>query len=89
MDGTNTYMPVMPAGYGAGDFGGASGWWIILLFLFMGFGGGFGGFGGNNAAAFAIKRVRERENVRISVLSFWSMQSSACTPLRIFVLPSK
>ena len=53
MDGTNTYMPVMPAGYGAGDFGGASGWWIILLFLFMGFGGGFGGFGGNNAAAFA------------------------------------
>lgn len=50
MDGTNTYMPVMPAGYGGGmgDFGG-SGWWIILLFLFMGFGGGFGGFGGNNA----------------------------------------
>ena len=50
MDGTNTYMPVMPAGNGMGDFG--SGWWIILLFLFMGFGGGFGGFG-NNAAAFA------------------------------------
>ena len=52
MEGTNTYMPVMPANSGAGDFG-ASGWWIILLFLFMGFGGGFGGFGGNNAAAFA------------------------------------
>ena len=51
MDGTNTYMPVMPAN-GAGDFG-ASGWLIILLFLFMGFGGGFGGFGGNNAAGFA------------------------------------
>ena len=51
MDGTNTYMPVMPAGSGMGDFG--SGWWIILLFLFMGFGGGFGGFGNNNAAAFA------------------------------------
>ena len=49
MDGTNTYMPVMPAGYGAGDFGGASGWWIILLFLFMGFGGGFGGLNGNGA----------------------------------------
>ena len=49
---TNTYMPVMPAN-GAGDFG-ASGWWIILLFLFMGFGGGFGGgFGNNNAAGFA------------------------------------
>ena len=50
MDGTNTYMPVMPAG-GMGDLG--NGWWIILLFLFMGFGGNFGGFGNNNAAAFA------------------------------------
>ena len=51
MEGTNTYMPVMPAGNGFND-GLGSGWWIILLFLFMGF-GGFGGFGGNNAAAFA------------------------------------
>ena len=51
MDGTNTYMPVMPAGNGMGDFG--NGWWIILLFLFLGFGNGFGGgFGGNNAAGF-------------------------------------
>ena len=49
MDGTNTYMPVMPAGYGGGmgDFGG--GWWIILLFLFLGFGNGFGGIGNNGA----------------------------------------
>ena len=40
----------MPAGYGngfGGDFG-ASGWWIILLFLFAGGGFGWGnGFGGN------------------------------------------
>lgn len=52
MDGTNTYMPVMPAGYGGGmgDFGG-SGWWIILLFLFM-------GFGGNNAAGFVNADVQ-------------------------------
>ena len=51
MDGTNTYMPVMPAGYGngMGDFGNG-GWWLILLFLFLGFGGN--GFGvGNNGAA--------------------------------------
>ena len=54
MDGTNTYMPVMPAGYGGGFGDGmGNGWWIILLFLFMGFGNGFGGgFGGNNAAGF-------------------------------------
>ena len=45
---TNTYMPVAPMNYG-GDFGGMNGWWIILLFLFAGFGNGFGGFGGNNA----------------------------------------
>ena len=51
MDGTNTYMPVMPANGGGFDMNG--GWWIILLFLFMGFGGGFGGFGNNNAAGFA------------------------------------
>lgn len=47
---TNTYMPVMPAGNG--DFGGSA-WWLILLFLFMGFGGFGGGFGNNNAAGFA------------------------------------
>ena len=29
-----------------GFFGGNSGWWIILLFLFAGWGRGFGGFGG-------------------------------------------
>lgn len=38
-------------GYGNdGMFGGNGGWWIILLFLFAGWGrGGFGGFGGNGA----------------------------------------
>ena len=29
-----------------GIFGGNNGWWIILLFLFAGWGRGFGGFGG-------------------------------------------
>ena len=45
---TNTYMPVAPVG----GFGEGNGWWIILLFLFMGFGGGFGGGFNNNAAGF-------------------------------------
>ena len=48
---TNTYMPVAPVGGGMGE-GFGNGWWIILLFLFLGFGNGFGGFGGNNAAGF-------------------------------------
>jgi len=45
MDGTNTYMPVVPANNGGFGFGGDSGWWIILLFLFAGGGFGFGGYG--------------------------------------------
>lgn len=45
---TNTYMPVAPVGGGFGD-GMGNGWWIILLFLFMGFGNGFGGYGNNGA----------------------------------------
>lgn len=35
---------------GDGMFGDSNGWWIILLFLFAGWGGrGFGGFGGGDA----------------------------------------
>ena len=49
---TNTYMPVAPMNYGGFGDGMASGWWLILLFLFMGFGGWGGGFGNNNAAGF-------------------------------------
>lgn len=33
-----------------GFFGGANGWWIILLFMFAFGGGGWGGWGGNGAA---------------------------------------
>lgn len=47
---TNTYMPVAPVSYGGGFGDGmGNGWWIILLFLFMGFGGGMGGLGTNGA----------------------------------------
>jgi len=53
---TNTYMPVAPVGGGFGD-GMGNGWWIILLFLFMGFGNGFGGVG-SNAAGFVNADVQ-------------------------------
>lgn len=50
--GMNTTMLVSPAngGGGFGDFGGNSGWWILLLFLLIGNNGwgGFGGYGGGN-----------------------------------------
>ena len=52
---TNTYMPVAPVG-GMGD-GFGNGWWIILLFLFAGFGNGFGGIG-NNGAGFVNADVQ-------------------------------
>ena len=56
---TNTYIPVAPVNYGGGFGDGmGNGWWIILLFLFMGFGNGFGGFGGNNAAGFVNADVQ-------------------------------
>ena len=40
---------------GDGIFGGNNGWWIILLFLFAGWGRGFGGFGGGNEAGWATQ----------------------------------
>ena len=49
-DDSNIVMPVSPMGgngFGNG-FGGADGWWIILLLLFA---GGFGGFGGGFGGA--------------------------------------
>lgn len=87
MDGTNTYMPVMPAGYGGG-FGDemGNGWWIILLFLFMGFGNGFG-FGGNGAAVGAdVQRGFDQSAVMSGVSNlqngitagFGDMQTSLC-----------
>ena len=60
-NGTPYVMPVTPA-YGGGGFGGdfgASGWWIILLFLFAGGGFGWGnGFGGGNGAGFVNADVQ-------------------------------
>ena len=45
-------------GNGGWGFGG-DGWWIILLFLFAGFGGrGFGGFGPEEAAGNALLKIQ-------------------------------
>lgn len=85
MDGTNTYMPVMPANGNGFDMGG--GWWIILLFLFMGFGGGFGGFGNNGAAVGAdVQRGFDQSAVMSGVSGiqnattsgFGDVQTSLC-----------
>ena len=78
MDGTNTYMPVMPAGYGGGFGDGmGNGWWIILLFLFMGFGNGFG-FGGNNAAVGAdVQRGFDQSTVMNGINGIQSTLTSS------------
>ena len=71
---TNTYMPVMPAnGMGEG-FG--NGWWIILLFLFLGFGNGFGGLGGNNAAGFVGADVQRGFDQNSIMNGFTGIQNS-------------
>lgn len=45
---------------GDGMFGGDGGWWIILLFLFAGWGrGGFGGFGGDAGVPATQADVRD------------------------------
>ena len=55
-------MPVAPAyGNGANSaFGGDSGWWLILLFLFAFNGGWGGGFGGGNAMPFMVNNDVQR-----------------------------
>lgn len=55
---------------GDGMFGGNGGWWIILLFLFAGWGRGFGGFGGNveNPATQADVRAAVDQQTLISKL---------------------
>ena len=87
MEGTNTYMPVMPAGYGGGFGDGmGNGWWIILLFLFMGFGNGFG-YGNNGAAVGAdVQRGFDQSAVMSGVgnlqngitAGFGDLQTSLC-----------
>jgi len=73
MDGTNTYMPVMPAN-GMGDMG--SGWWIILLFLFLGFGNGFGGGLNGNGAGFVGADVQRGFDQSAVVNGLNNIQSS-------------
>ena len=71
---TSTYMPVAPTGGSFGGFGG-DGWWIILLFLFMGFGGGFGGFG-NNGAGFVGADVQRGFDQNSIMNGFTGIQNS-------------
>ena len=88
MEGTNTYMPVMPAGYGGGFGDGmGNGWWIILLFLFMGFGGNGFGYGNNGAAVGAdVQRGFDQSAVMGGVSNlqngitagFGDLQTSLC-----------
>ena len=87
MDSTNTYMPVMPAGYGGGMGDLGNGWWIILLFLFMGFGGNGFGYGNNGAAVGAdVQRGFDQSAVMGGVSNlqngitagFGDLQTSLC-----------
>ena len=60
----NMVMPVAPmtgSGNGCG-FGGADGWWILLLLLFAGgFGNGFGGFGGDGVMPYMMNTQTQND----------------------------
>ena len=51
---------------GDGMFG-DNGWWIILLFLFAGWGRGFGGFGGGNGGSCGCSPCATQADVRAAV----------------------
>ena len=70
---TNTYMPVAPVGGNMDGFG--NGWWLILLFLFMGFGGNGFGFG-NNGAGFVGADVQRGFDQSAVVNGLNNIQSS-------------
>lgn len=87
-DGGNMVMPVGPM-YGSGNNGGfgdmgGNGWWIILLFLLLGFGnnwnnGGFGGGGvqeGFNQAALTSSLASIQNSV---TTGFGDVQNALCS----------
>ena len=71
--GLNVSMPVAPAygsmyggcNNGMCGFGGADGWWILLLLLFAGngFGGGFGGWGGGFGGMYEFPWLLNGQNM--------------------------
>ena len=55
-------------------FGGGNGWWIILLFLFLGWGNN--GWGGNNASNDVYPLMENQQNL---FTGFGNLQNAICT----------
>lgn len=77
---TTDYNPVelvRAAADGDGSFGGGNGWWIILLFLFLGWGNN--GWGGNGAVATEAMSVYPlMENQQNLFTGFGNLQNAVC-----------
>lgn len=80
-----TVMPVMPMGNngGFGDFGGNSGWWIILLFILLGnrgWGGNYGDGGNAMQAGFNQAALTSGlSDLQMAVTSrFGNVQTALC-----------
>lgn len=56
-DNNGMVMPVAPTGgnFGGDFMGNGSGWWIILLFILLGYGRGYG-FGGGNDGGYPVQQ---------------------------------
>ena len=73
-------MPVSPMNGGGGfGFGGDSGWWLILLFLFAFNGGWGGGFGGNNAMPYVVNNDVQRGFDQSAIMNSLTGLSNAVT----------
>lgn len=62
-----------------GFFGGNSGWWIILLFLFAWGGWGNGGWGGNGGANSAAPLIYGLDNMSNNADRFYDLNTSVLT----------
>ena len=75
-DNNGMVMPVAPTGgnFGGDFMGNGSGWWIILLFILLGYGNGFG-FGGGNGGGYPVQQGFNQAALQSGINDIQSMNA--------------